>query len=111
VIGAFRVEADPKAQEWMRSHATKEPRVIAYDITRCCGGGKICSVSVRERSRKDDRRDYATAVLADGTRLLVDRRAARRLPSRFGLTLRGLGPFKRLDLQLSGEQWGDLLYD
>lgn len=95
----------------MRSHATEEPWVIAYDITRCCGGGKICSVSVHERSRKDDRRDYATAVLADGTRLLVDRRAACRLPSRFGLTLRGLGPFKRLDLELSGEQWGDLLYD
>jgi hypothetical protein len=50
-------------------------------------------------------------VLGDGTRLLVDRRAARRLPSRFGLTVRGLGPFKRLDLQLTGEQWGALLYD
>jgi hypothetical protein len=111
VIGAFRVEADSDAQEWMRSHATEEPRVIAYDVTRCCGGGKICSVSVREHSRRDDRRGFVTAVLGDGTKLLVDRRAARRLPTRFGLTLRGLGPFKRLDLNLTGEQWGDLLYD
>jgi len=111
VIGAFRVEADSGAQEWLRSHASVEPRVIAYDVTRCCGGGKICTVSVREPSHKDDRRGYITAVLGDGTRLLVDRRAARRLPSRFGLTVRGLGPFKRLDLQLTGEQWGALLYD
>jgi hypothetical protein len=111
VITALRVDADPSAEEWMRSHATEEPRVIAYDVKRCCGGGKLCLVSVRERSRKDDRRDYATAVLADGTRLMVDRRAARRLPSRFGLTVRGLGPFQRLDLDLSGEQWAALLYD
>lgn len=111
MIAAFRVDADPSAEEWMRSHATEEPRVIAYDVKRCCGGGKLCLVSVREHSRNDDRRDYATAVLADGTELMVDRRAARRLPSRFGLTVRGRGPFRRLDLELSGEQWGALLYD
>lgn len=111
MIGAFRVEADQQAKEWMRTHSTEEPRVIAYDVHRCCGGGKLCSVTVREQSRADERRDFVTAVLGDGTRLLVDRRAARRLPSRFGLTVRGLGPFKRLDLELSGEQWGTLLYD
>jgi hypothetical protein len=111
VIGAFRVKADSQAQEWMRAHATEEPRVVAFDVHRCCGGGKLCSVTVREHSRADERREFVTAVMDDGTRLLVDRRAARRLPSRFGLTLRGLGPFKRLDLELSGEQWGTLLYD
>ena len=95
----------------MRSHTTEEPRVLAYDVKRCCGGGKICTVSVRDRSRKDDRREFETAVLGDGSTLLVDSRAARRLPPRFGLTVRGLGPFKRLDLDLSGEQWGALLYD
>jgi hypothetical protein len=111
VIADFRVDADPLAEEWMLSHATEEPRVIAYDVKRCCGGGKLCMVSVREHSPKDEHRDYTTALLADGTRLLVDRRAARRLPPRFGLTVRGLGPFRRLDLELSGEQWGGLLYD
>jgi hypothetical protein len=111
VIAAFRVDADASADQWMRSHATEEPRVISYDVKRCCGGGKLCMVSVRERSRKDDRRDFATGVLADGTKLMVDRRAARRLPPTFGLTVRGLGPFRRLDLELSGEQWGALLYD
>lgn len=111
MIGTFRVDADQPAQAWMRAHATDEIRVIAYDVKRCCGGAKLCTVSVRELSPKDERREFATAVLGDGTRLLVDRRAARRLPSRFGLTVRGLGPFKRLDLALSGEEWGALLYD
>ncbi len=111
MIAALRVKADESAEEWMRTHATGQPRVIAYDVHRCCGGGKLCSVTVRNQSRGDERRDFVTAVLGDGTRLLVDRRAARRLPSEFGLTVRGLGPFKRLDLELSGEQWGELLYD
>jgi hypothetical protein len=111
VTDAFRVEADPRAQEWIRTHATDEPRVIAYDVKRCCGGGKLCMVGVRKRSPKDTRREFETAVLADGTTLLVDGRAARRLPSRFGLTVRGVGPFRRLDLALSGEEWGALLYD
>jgi len=111
MIGAFRVDPDTRAQEWLRTHTTGADRVIAYDVKRCCGGGKVCMVSVRERSPKDARRDFETAVLGDGTTLLVDRRAARRLPSRFGLTVRGVGPFRRLDLDLSGEEWGALLYD
>ncbi len=111
MIAALHVKADANAEEWIRTHPTEQPRVIAYDVHRCCGGGKLCSVTVRNQSRNDDRRDFVTAVLGDGTRLLVDRRAARRLPSQFGLTVRGLGPFKRLDLELSGEQWGALLYD
>jgi hypothetical protein len=111
VTAAFHVQADQSAQEWMRSHIADRPRLIAYDVHRCCGGGKICTVTIRERSRGDDVRDYATAELPDGTRLLVDPRAAHRLPPRFGLTVRGLGPFKRLDLDLAGEEWGALLYD
>jgi hypothetical protein len=77
MIGTFRVDPDPRAQEWLRTHAADADRVIVYDVKR----------------------------------LLVDRRAARRLPSRFGLTVRGVGPFRRLDLDLSGEEWGALLYD
>jgi hypothetical protein len=50
-------------------------------------------------------------MLADGTVIFVDPRAAARLPSRFRLTMRGLGPFRHLDLELAAEQWGALLYD
>ena len=106
----FQLEADARAREWLDLHPSIEPRVIAYDVHRCCGGGRICQVKVRELSQKDDPDQYATGALADGTRFLIDRRAAARLPSRFGLTVRGLGRLKHLDLELEGEQWGDLLY-
>jgi hypothetical protein len=66
---------------------------------------------VRELSRKDDPAEYSTGVMDDGTKFLIDRRAAARLPLRFGLTVRGLGRLKHLDLKLDGEQWGTLLYD
>jgi hypothetical protein len=68
-------------------------------------------VTIRPKSQKDDPQQFATGALDDGTKFLIDRRAAARLPSRFGLTLRGIGPLKHLDLELEGEQWGALLYD
>jgi hypothetical protein len=109
--GRFQLEADTRAREWLEAHPAAGPRVIAYDIHRCCGGGKICQVKVRELSRNDDLADYATGEMDDGTKFLIDRRAAARLPSRFSLTVRGLGPLRHLDLALEGEQWGTLLYD
>ena len=107
----FQLQADASACAWLDAHPSPEPRVIAYDVHRCCGGGWICRVSVRELSRKDDPVEYARGTLEDGTKFLIDRRAAARLPSHFGLTVRGLGPLKHLDLNLDGEQWGALLYD
>ena len=98
-------------REWLNSHPSAEPRVIAYMAKRCCGGAKICDVRVRLRSRRDDIAKYSTAILEDGTKFLVDRRAAVRLPARFALKVRGFGPFRHLDLDLDGEQWGALLYD
>jgi len=105
----FQLEAAASARQWLELHPTAGPRVIAYDVHRCCGGGKICQVKVRELSRKDDPREFVSGVLDDGTSFLIDRRAAARLPSRFGLTLRGR--LKHLDLNLRGEEWGTLLYD
>ncbi len=107
----FQVQADAKAREWLDLHPAAGPRVIAYDVHRCCGGGKICQVNVRDLSRKDNPDDYATGALEDGTRFLIDRRAAARLPTRFSLTVRGIGRLKHLDLDLEAEQWGTLLYD
>lgn len=108
---SFRLEADSAAREWLEAHPAVGPRVIAYDVHRCCGGGKICQVKVRELSRRDDPAGYVTGEMDDGSKFLIDRRAAARLPSRFGLTVRGSGPLRHLDLALEGEQWGTLLYD
>ena len=107
----FALEADARAREWLDSHPSAEPRVIAYDVHRCCGGGKICQVTVRQRSGKEEPSAYATGALEDGTEFLIDQRAAARLPSRFRITVRGLGPLKHLDLDLEAEEWGTLLYD
>ena len=107
----FVVEPDAKARAWLEEHRPDETRVIAYDVHRCCGGGKICQVTVRDLSRKDDPDEFASGTLEGGTKFLIDRRAAARLPLRFGLTVRGLGPLKHLDLSLDAEQWGALLYD
>ncbi len=107
----FRVDADPTAEQWLREHPSRTPHVIGYDLHRCCGGGKICRVEVRHLSRKDDPATFAVGELADGGTVLIDPRAAARLPSRIGLTVRGIGRFRHLDLDLSGEQWGRLLYD
>jgi hypothetical protein len=104
------VDADPAARAWLDSHPSSEPPVIAYEVRRCCGGGKICTVRVRSMSRRDDGDAYEMVRLEDGAEILVDRRAAARLPSRFGLTVSGTGPFRRLDLELEPEEWGTLLY-
>jgi hypothetical protein len=111
MTASFQVEPDAAARAWLKSHPSAGPRVIAYKVTRCCGGGRICSVQVREHSRRDDVSRHTAAVIGNGPELLVDPRAAVRLPSRFGLTVRGLGPLKHLDLILDGEEWGRLLYD
>jgi hypothetical protein len=107
----FQIVVDPAAREWLSRHPAAGPRVIAYDVHRCCGGGKICQVTVRELSRKDEPDRFVSGELDDGMRLLIDHRAAARLPSRFGLTVRGFGRLKHLDLELEAEQWGTLLYD
>lgn len=106
----FQVHSDAKARSWLQAHSPAEPLVIAYEVHRCCGGGKICQVNVRRLSPGDEPAAYASGVTDEGSRVLVDRRAAARLPARFGLTVRGLGPLRHLDLDLAGEDWGELLY-
>jgi len=105
----FELEVDAQARSWLDSHPAVA-YVIAYDVHRCCGGGKICQVHVRALSRRETTDGHVAATLADGTLFLIDRRAAARLPSRFGLTVRGLGRMKHLDLRLDGDEWGELLY-
>jgi hypothetical protein len=83
---------------------------IDYDVHRCCGGGRICEVVVRPHDAKRQREDHVAAQLPNGTRFLVDPRAVRRLPHQVNLTVRGRRGHSRLDLALSGEEWGDLLY-
>jgi hypothetical protein len=106
----FDLAVDRAARQWLDAHPSAEPRVIDYEVQRCCGGGKICQVRVRERSQRDDPDRFAAGSLDDGTSILIEKRAAARLPAHFGLTTRGRGSREHLDLSLESEQWGDLLY-
>jgi hypothetical protein len=104
------LKADARARAWLDSHPASGPRVIAYSVQRCCGGGKICQVKVRQRTARDDPGRYVGGQLEDGTTVFVDRRVAAKLPGEITLTVSGIGPLKHLDLRLESEQWGDLLY-
>jgi hypothetical protein len=106
----FDIRPDDRARAWLEAHTGATSWVIAYDVHRCCGGGKICEVKVREASANEQREAHVIASMRDGTTFLIDPRAARRLPARIGLTVRGIGRLKHLDLELSGEEWGELLY-
>jgi hypothetical protein len=46
----------------------------------------------------------------NGRRILLDRRIMPRMPGVIPITVFGVGPFKGLHLNFTGEQWGELLY-
>jgi hypothetical protein len=46
----------------------------------------------------------------DGREVAIDARVYKRMPRKVQLTARGIGPFRHLQLDLNGEQWGELLY-
>jgi hypothetical protein len=104
------LHADDQARRWLAAQASARPWVIDYDVHRCCGGGKICQVNVRQLKANERRDGHLPAELESGITFLIDPRVARRLPPTICLTVRGIGPLKHLDLDLSGEQWGELLY-
>ena len=103
-----KIELDEQAREMVAAHPGAS-WAIDYDVHRCCGGGQICQVNVRELGATERRDGYVRTTGADGTPFLIDPRAARRLPAGVLLTALGRGR-KHLDLVLSGEEWGELLY-
>jgi len=59
----FQLDADAGARQWLDSHRSARGRVIAYNVQRCCGGGTICQVRVRELSRRDDPDEFTSGTL------------------------------------------------
>ncbi|HEV2014481.1 MAG TPA: hypothetical protein VGR77_11465 [Candidatus Dormibacteraeota bacterium] len=109
-ILGFQVEPDARARMWLASHRADRRLVVAYEETRCCGGGRICDVRIRDE-RRAERWSLARIGSVDGRDLLLDTRIAGRLPRRLPLTVRGLGPLQHLSLDLAGEEWASLLFD
>lgn len=74
----------------------------------------MCDVPIRVDSAAPQRGarsvSWITLGSAHGHEVLLDSRLVDRMPTRLRLVQRGVGPFRHLDLDLSGEQSADVLY-
>jgi hypothetical protein len=109
---SFLIIVDEKARRWLAAHPTPDPLLIAFEDSRCCGGGHIRDLRLRRRRNQDER----AARLIDigevgGRRILLDGRIMPRMPRTIPITVGGIHPFSGLHLDFSGEQWARLLYD
>lgn len=86
--------------------------MIANTDSRCSGGGHIRDLRLRRsRARGEGSEQLVEIGEVIGRRILLDRRILPRLPNRIPVTVRGIGPFRGLYLDFSGQQWALLLYD
>jgi hypothetical protein len=111
-MGASEVVFDDEALRWLGERPSADPLVIAYEDSRCCGGGHIRDLRVRGSRRRDEESDGLVRVgEVNGRRVLLDRRIMPRMPRRIPVTVRGRGLLRSLHLNFSGEEWARLLYE
>ena len=108
---SFAVIFDDKARRWLDEHPSQDALVIAYEDSRCCGGGHIRDLRLRRGRRRDEIASMVDIGDVDGRRILLDRRILLRMPHTIPVTVGGIGPLRGLHLDLSGEEWARLLYD
>jgi hypothetical protein len=111
----FALSLDDQAQQWLDRHAQASRLFIAYLSSRaCCSGARVCDVRIRvdtTASQADPRGEsWVTLGLLRGREVLIDARLIDRMPAQLRFIQRGVGPFRHLDLDLSGDQWADVLY-
>jgi hypothetical protein len=108
---SFAVIFDAKARRWLNEHPSQDALVIAYEDSRCCGGGHIRDVRLRRSQRRDEKSSLVDIGDVTGRRILLDRRIILRMPQKIPITVGGIGPLRGLHLDFSGEEWARLLYD
>lgn len=108
---SFAVTFDDKARGWLNEHPSQDALVIAYEDSRCCGGGHIRDVRLRRSRRRDHRSSLVDIGEVAGRRILLDRRIMPRMPQKIPVTVGGFGPWCGLHLDFAGEEWARLLYD
>src|SRR5438128_1439954 len=108
---SFAVIFDDKARHWLNEHPSRDALVIAYEDSRCCGGGHIREVWLRRSQRRDESSLLVDIGDVTGRRILLDRRIILRMPEKIPVTVGGIGPLRRLHLDFSGEERARLLYD
>jgi hypothetical protein len=106
----FEIELDAQAQRWLEDHDSRAPLVIALDVTRCCGGTRVCDVRLRVDAAASHSGRLVTIGSAAGRDVLLDARILETMPRRIPVTVRGLPVRRRLSLDLTGDQWSALLY-
>jgi hypothetical protein len=108
---SFAVAFDDKARRWLNEHPSQDALVIAYEDSRCCGGGHVREVRLRRSQRRDERSSLTDIGDVTGRRIFLDRRIITRMPEKIPVTVGGIGPLRGLHLDFSGEEWAGLLYD
>jgi hypothetical protein len=111
----FELRVDDQARQWLDEHPQAWRLFIAYMSSRaCCSGARVCDVRIRvdtTASQPDTRgASWVTLGLLRDREVLIDARLIDRMPAQLPIIQRGVGPFRHLDLDLSGEQWADVLY-
>jgi hypothetical protein len=110
----FDVAIDPSAEEWLGQHRGTEKLFIGLTTSNCrCAGVLIRDVRVRV-SQPSQRAAVSPRWLpigdAAGRPVLLDSRLRSTLPRQIPITTAGIGPFRHLSLDLSGEQWAEVLF-
>ena len=111
----FDLVVDQQAKGWLDRHPDTSRLFIAFASSRvCCSGVRICDVRIRfdvhASQRSPGGTSWSRLSQVDGRDVFMDSRLVERMPRQLSLTARGAGPFRHLDLDLTGEQWAELLY-
>ena len=111
----FELRVDDQARHWLDEHPQASRLFIAYMSSRaCCSGARVCDVRIRVDTAASQPvgrgASWVALGLLRGREVLIDARLIDRMPAQLRFTQRGVGPFRHLDLDLSGEQWADVLY-
>jgi hypothetical protein len=111
----FELVVDRQAKGWLDDHPEASRLFIAFKSSRaCCSGVRVCDVQIRVELASSHRgsgdTSWSPLGQVEGRDVFVDSRLIERMPRQLPLTGRGIGPFRHLDLDLTGEQWAELLY-
>jgi hypothetical protein len=106
---------DASAERWLDVHPQVSQLFIAYLSSRaCCSGARVCDVRIRvdidATTRARERNSWSALGRVAGRDVFIDTRLVGRMPAHLQFIERGFGPFRHLDLDLTGEQWADVLY-
>src|SRR2546430_16961646 len=76
----FDIEVDAAAAALLRSRTSNGPKVIKYDVHRCCGGGKNLTVERLDPARRDESAGVPLAARPRGAQLGLHTPPAGRRP-------------------------------